>query len=170
VQVVVDIDEKNLRLLALGQTALVSADAYPQQRFTAQLAYINPGINMTTGAVAIKLDVPAPPSVLRQDMTVSVDIEVARRANAVLVPASAVHDAEGNGPWVLRVEDHHAIRRAVQLGLRSGGFAEVLEGLQNGDLVIPASATTKAGERVRTTRPPTASTPASASAPAARKP
>ncbi len=148
-QVVVQIDEKNLRLLAPGQQALVSADAYPQQRFPAQLVYINPGVNAQTGAVEVKLDVPSPPPVLRQDMTVSVDIEVARRPNALLVPVRAVHDAEGAAPWVLRLEDGRAVRRAVRLGLRSGGVAEVLEGLREGDALIAAAAAIAAGARVR---------------------
>ncbi|MFO1249565.1 MAG: efflux RND transporter periplasmic adaptor subunit, partial [Inhella sp.] len=54
-QLVVDIDEKNLHLLRIGQQALASADAYPQQRFAAQLVYINPGVNVQTGAVQVKL-------------------------------------------------------------------------------------------------------------------
>ncbi len=98
-QLVVAIDEKNLALLALRQQALVSADAYPTQRFAATLAYINPGVNATTGAVEVKFDVAAPPAVLKQDMTVSVDIEVARRAQALIVPLSAVHDVDA-APWV----------------------------------------------------------------------
>ena len=92
-QLVVDIDEKNLHLLALGQRALASADAYAQQRFTAELSYINPGVNAQTGSVQVKLDVPNPPPKLQQDMTVSVDIEVARHAQALLLPGSVVHDA-----------------------------------------------------------------------------
>lgn len=67
-QVVVQIDEKNLALLGLRQAARVSADAYPAQIFGAVLAHINPGVNTTTGAVEVKLDVPSPPAVLRQDM------------------------------------------------------------------------------------------------------
>ncbi|HSC00001.1 MAG TPA: efflux RND transporter periplasmic adaptor subunit, partial [Burkholderiaceae bacterium] len=89
-QLVVQIDEKNLGLLALGQDALASADAFPDKRFAAKLVYINPGINAQTGSVEVKLDVPSPPEYLRQDMTVSVDIEVARRARAILVPTDAV--------------------------------------------------------------------------------
>ena len=152
-QLVVEIDEKNLRLLALGQKALASADAYPQQRFAAELVYINPGVNAQTGAVEVKLDVPAPPSTIRQDMTVSVDIEVARRPNALLVSASAVHDADAAAPWVLRLEDGRAVRRPVGLGLRSGGFAEVLDGLRAGDVVLPATAAIEPGARVRATLP-----------------
>ena len=156
----VEIDERNLRLLALGQKALASADAYPQQRFPAELVYINPGVNAQTGAVEVKLDVPSPPPELRQDMTVSVDVEVARRPNALLVPASAVHDADSAAPWVLRVENGSAERRPVGLGLRSGGFAEVISGLSEGDLVIPASATTIAGARVRAAAAAAAPAPA----------
>jgi HlyD family secretion protein len=149
-QLVVDIDEKNLRLLALGQQAWVSADAYPTERFAAVLAYINPGVNAQTGAVEVKLDVPTPPPVLKQDMTVSVDIEVARRPKALLVPAGAVHEAESASPWVLRVEGRQAVRRPVRLGLRSGGFAEVVDGLGEGDQVIPVATPTEPGSRIRT--------------------
>jgi HlyD family secretion protein len=156
-QLVVDIDEKNLRLLAPGQKALASADAYPQQRFAAELVFINPGVNAQTGAVEVKLDVPAPPSTLRQDMTVSVDIEVARRSQALLVPSIAVRDPDGAAPWVLRLEDGRAVRRAVRVGLRAGGFSEVLEGLAAGDRLIPAAAAVRDGARVRAAA--TAATP-----------
>ena len=149
-QVVVSIDEKNLRLLAVGQKALVSADAYPQQRFAAVLVYINPGVNALTGAVEIKLDVPEPPPVLRQDMTVSVDIEVARRPGALLLAMAAVQEADGAAPWVMLVVEGTAVRRPVRLGLKSGGFAEVIEGLREGDWVLPTSAAITAGTRVRT--------------------
>jgi HlyD family secretion protein len=148
-QLVVEIDEKNLRLLALGQKALASADAYPQQRFSAELVYINPGVNAQTGAVEVKLDVPTPLAVLRQDMTVSVDIEVARHAKTLLVSASAVNDGDTAAPWVLLLQDGRAQRRPVRLGLRSGGFAEIVEGLQEGDEVISASAGIDPGARVR---------------------
>jgi HlyD family secretion protein len=147
-QIVIAVDEKNLHLIALGQKALVSADAYPQQKFNAELVYINPGVNVQTGSVDVKLDVPQAPDVLRQDMTVSVDIEVARRPQALLLSTSAVHEADGNAPWVLRVEEGRAVKVPVTLGLRSGGLAEVLEGLQAGDLVLPGSAL-QPGQRVR---------------------
>lgn len=149
-QVVVAIDEKNLRLLAVGQKALVSADAYPQQRFAAVLVYINPGVNALTGAVEVKLDVPEPPPMLRQDMTVSVDIEVARRPGALLVTSGAVHEADGAAPWVMLVEEGTAVRRPIRLGIRSGGVAEVIAGLREGDRVLPASAAITAGARLRT--------------------
>jgi len=140
-QLVVQIDEKNLKLLREGQQALASADAYPDQRFAAQLVYINPGVDAQRGSVEVKLDVPQPPAYLRQDMTVSVDVEVARRPAAVLVSAEALRDADTAHPWVLRVEDGRARRRPVQLGLRSRGWCEVLGGLAPGDHVVPTAGT-----------------------------
>jgi HlyD family secretion protein len=156
-QIVVDIDERHLPVLALGQAALASADAAPNQRFQARLAYINPGVNAQTGAVQVKLDVPEAPAFLRQDMTLSVDIEIARRAQALAVALDAVHEADSAAPWVLVVVDGRAQRRAVRLGLRGAGFAEVLEGLQGGERVILAAETgVREGARVRIAVPASA--------------
>lgn len=149
-QLIVAIDEKNLRLLALGQAALASADADPQQRFAATLSYINPGVNALTGAVEVKLDVPTAPAMLTQDMTVSVDIEVARHPAALLVPVNALHEAASPAPtWVLVVDGRHAVKREVVLGLRGGGLAEVISGLAEGDRVLPVAAGLAAGARLR---------------------
>jgi HlyD family secretion protein len=148
-QVVVAIDEKNLHFLHLGQKALVSADAYPQQHFNAELVYINPAVNPQTGAVDVKLDVPQPPEVLRQDMTVSVDLEVARRPKALMLPLSVVRDAESAAPWVLRVQGGRAVKVLVQVGLRSNGLLEALHGVEEGDWLVSGTPNVQPGDRVR---------------------
>jgi HlyD family secretion protein len=149
-QIVVAIDEKNLSQLKLGQKAIASADAYPHERFDAELFYINPGIDALRGAVEVKLRVPAPPAYLRQDMTASVDIEVARRRDVLTVPSGAVFDAAGTQPWVLAVEGRDAVRRPVKLGVKGEGRVEVREGLTAGERVIAAAgAGILPGQRVR---------------------
>ncbi|PUE19622.1 hypothetical protein B9Z38_01370 [Limnohabitans sp. MMS-10A-160] len=152
-QLVVQIDEKNLRLIALGQQALASADAYPQQKFKAQVAYINPGINAQTGAVEVKLDVQEPVHTLRQDMTVSVDMAVARKPQALALQVGHVNDINGPAPWVWLRDAGHAVRRPVRLGLRGGAWVEVLAGLREGDAVIAmpggGANTLREGQRVR---------------------
>lgn len=149
-QLVVQIDEKNLRYLAVGQQALAAADAYPGKRFPVNVAYINPGIDATRGSVEVKLNVPSPPEYLRQDMTVSVDIEVARLANALSLPADAVRDSTGSTPWVMLAADGRAHRRNIKLGVRGDSRIEILDGLTEGNVVIPAAATAIApGTRVR---------------------
>lgn len=152
-QLVVLIDEKNMQLLRVGQQAVASADAYPDQRFAASLVFINPAVDPQRGSVEVKLEVTQAPVTLRQDMTVSVDIEVARRPQALVLSADAVHEAESAHPWVLRVEAGRARRQAVRLGLRSGGWCEILGGLAAGDAVVLATgqavASVHDGSRVR---------------------
>jgi len=152
-QVVVQIDEKNLGLLRLGQKATASADAYPDKRFAAELSYINPSVDINRASVQIKLAVTDPPDYLRQDMTVSVDIEVARRDDAVVVAARAVHDPTSGAPWVLKAKDGRAVVQPIKVGLRGNGQFEVLSGLQPGDLVIPITAGVRAGNRIRAVAP-----------------
>ena len=149
-QIVVQMDERHLAELALGQKALASADAFPEQRFAAELVYINPGVDAARGSIEVKLRVPDPPKTLRQDMTVSVDIEVARRADTVVVPTETVRDASGPRPWVLAIREHRAVRQPVRLGARGDHSTEVLEGVAPGDALIPATnGVVRPGHRVR---------------------
>jgi HlyD family secretion protein len=154
-QVVVQIDEKNLGLVALGQQAIASADAYPDQKFAAELVYINPAVDPDRASVEAKLRVAAPPAFLRQDMTISVDIAGAERKATLILPVSAVHDAAGPSPWVLRIVDGRARRQAVGIGLRGVRQVEILSGLSEGDVVVPVSAPVADGGRVRVTQTPT---------------
>ena len=157
-QVDVMIDERQLSRLALGQKALGSADAFPGQRFAAELVYINPAVDPLRGSVEVKLRVPEPPAYLVQDMTASVDIEVARRADTVYVPTETVREANGAQPWVLAIRGFRAVRQPVKLGLRGDGRIEVLDGVESGDKLIPATnALVKAGQRVRAVAPQNAS-------------
>jgi HlyD family secretion protein len=153
-QVVVQIDERQLSRLALGQKALGSADAFPDQRFAAELVYINPAVDPLRGSVEVKLKVPDPPAYLVQDMTASVDIEVARKTDTVYVPTETVRDANGAQPWVLAIRGFRAVRQPVKLGLRGDRRIEVLEGVEAGDELIPATnGVVKAGQRVRAVAP-----------------
>jgi HlyD family secretion protein len=149
-QVLVQIDEKNLSKIALGQPAFGSADAFAKQRFDAVVAYINPGVDATRGSVEIKLAVAKPPAYLRQDMTVSIDIETARRTATVVIPTSALEDAATDKPWVLVVRGKHAVKQFVTLGLLGDTRVEVLQGVAQGEGVVPKSKVgVKAGQRVR---------------------
>ena len=149
-QILVQIDEKNLSKIAVGQPALGSADAFSEQRFDAAVAYINPGIDPTRGSVEVKLAVANPPAYLRQDMTVSVDIETARRTAAVVIATGTLEDAATDKPWVLVVRDKRTVKQFVTLGLRGDTRVEVLEGIAAGEDVVPKSKLgVKAGQRVR---------------------
>jgi len=148
-QLVVQIDEKNLPLLVLGQLARASADAYPALNFSVAISYINPSVDLQRGSVEIKLNVLEPPAYLRQDMTVSVDIQVATRLKAVLVPTDTIHDVKSRQPWVLKVIDGKARKQILNLGLQSAGMSEVLSGLSVNDRVLTFTNAVNEGARIR---------------------
>ena len=149
-QLLLNVEEKNLALLALGQRAQASPDAYPDRRFPADVFQIAPLVDAQRGTVEVKLRVPDPPDYLRTDMTVSAEIAVAQRRGALVVDADAVHDAASAAPWVLAVRDGKATRVAVKLGARGTDKLEVVDGLVVGERLVPLSETAvRAGMRVR---------------------
>lgn len=152
-QLVLQIDERNLGKISLGQKALASADAYPDQRFNAVVSYINPGVDITRASVQVKLAVTDPPDYLRQDMTVSVDIEVAAKDHTLVMPARSVHDLLSGQPWVLGIKDGRATKRPVRLGLHGNTQVEILEGMADGEVAIPQNSGVLTGQRVRAVLP-----------------
>lgn len=152
-QLVLQIDERNLARLSLGQAAFASADAYPDRTFAAVVSYINPGIDISRATVQVKLNVVDPPAFLRQDMTISADIEVARRSDALVLPARAVRDALAGDPWVMGVRDGRAYRQKVKLGLRGATRFEIVEGLPAGAFAAPANSGVRVGQRLRPIAP-----------------
>jgi HlyD family secretion protein len=149
VQLVLQIDERNLGKIALGQKAVASADAYPNERFAAVITYINPGIDISRASVEVKLTVADPPNYLRQDMTVSVDIQVAAKTDTLVLPIRSVHDALSGEPWVLGIKGGRAAKRPVRLGLRGNTQFEVLDGMSQNDVAIPLNSGVLTGQRVR---------------------
>lgn len=152
-QFVIQLDERNLGLIRLGQPAMASADAYPDERMQAKVVYINPGVDITRASVEVKLGVPQPPPYLRQDMTVSVDIETARRDGTLIVPMRDVHDGSTASPWVLGLRDGRAVKRPVKLGLKGQGSVEIVDGLGAGDVVVPIGSGVVTGQKIRAIQP-----------------
>lgn len=152
---VAQIDERNLAWLRIGQPAVASADAFAQQRFAALVSRVAPGVDAQRGSVQVRLTVESPPAYLRQDMTVSVEIEVARQPQALVVPLESVHAPASAQPWVWRVSlSNHLERVNVTLGLRSGTEVQLRSGLQAGErLVAVAGERLQAGQLVRPSAP-----------------
>lgn len=149
-EIVVQVDEKNLSLVALGQQAIISADAYSKESFPAHVVFMDPAVDLARAAVAVKLGVENPPAYLRQDMTVSVDIEVNRRPKALIVNVVDLHELKNGTAWVLKISNGVAKRQAVNVGLVSSGKVEILDGLVEADQIVPSSATTVTdGKRIR---------------------
>lgn len=149
-EVLVPLDEKNLEVLAVGQSAMCIADAYPGQPFPAKVSFIAPAVDPQRGTVDVRLAVDPIPGFLRQNMTVSVNVETGRRDSALVVPNDALALLGGGRAALWVVAEGRAARREVQLGLRGLALTEVADGLQAGDWVLAdARAAVAEGERVR---------------------
>jgi len=153
-QLVAQVDERYLGQLQPGQPAGAVADAYPTQRFTARVLSIAPLVDAQRGAIEVKFSLPPPmPAFLREDMTLSVEVETARREQALVVPADALRGDESTGTSVWLARDGRVEARKVRIGLRTLDAAEILDGLREGELVLIGTAP-KPGLRVRVdTRP-----------------
>jgi HlyD family secretion protein len=147
-ELLVPLDEKNLGAIALGQTAQCVADAYPNDAFRARVSLITPKIDPLRGTVDVRLTVNPAPEFLRQDMTVSVNIETARRDDALSIPNDALGVSPEGSASAIVVREGRTELVPVQLGLRGLTQSEVLGGLRAGDTVL-ADPSYPAGRRVR---------------------
>jgi HlyD family secretion protein len=137
-QLLAQVDERYLDQLRVGQTAGVVADAFPDHRFTAVVLSISPLVDTQRGAVEIKFSLPQkPPDFLREDMTLSVEVETARRESALVIPIEALRgDATMSGTAVWIEVGGRVVERKVRTGVRSAKAVEVLEGLSTADTVL----------------------------------
>lgn len=153
-EILVPFDEKNLAVLEVGQQALCVADAFPTQPFGAEIVFIAPRIDPQRGSVDVRLRVSPVPHFIRQDMTVSVNVETGRRERALLVPNDALLDVAAEHGYVLVVRDGRVHRAQVALGLRGLALTEVTAGVQAGERVLGAAAGVTDGQRVRVIEQP----------------
>lgn len=136
-QLVAPVDERYLQQLQVGQAAGVRADAFPDQRFVARVLSIGPLVDAQRGAIEVKFALPEPPPFLREDMTLSIELETARRERALVLPLAALRSDDANGGatvWLDR--DGRVEARTLRLGLRTLDAVEVLQGLAAGDTVL----------------------------------
>lgn len=151
VRLIVQVDEKNLPLIRTGAVATAAADAFPNERFEAVVNYVSPGIDAARGTVELRLDVPKPPSLLKSDMSIAMDLQGPLLKQAIMLPADSVRQLQTDAPWVLVERDGVAVRVAVRTGLQSQGRVAIIDGLKAGERVI-INRDVEAGARVRDQR------------------
>lgn len=147
-QVRIQPDESNLALLRLGQHALVSSEAFPEQRLGASISRIAPSVDPVRGTVEVDLDIDDETD-LRPDMTMTVEIEVGRTSSALVVPSWAIRDLGSDRPWVMIAKEGEARRRDVELGLEGDDVVEVVSGLSTDDRVLSPMLPIEEGHPVR---------------------
>lgn len=132
------VDEIDALNITTGQKALIAVDAVPDRKFTGTVTFISPygsaeSSNVVKFDITIELD-PGDIS-LKGGLTATADIEVYMAENVLLVPLTAVDIADGSA-YVKLVNDKGVQeKRQVTLGRQNFQYAEVLDGLNEGDTV-----------------------------------
>lgn len=135
------VDEIDILQIKTDQKATITVDAFPDKKFTGTVTFISPygakdaTTNVVKFAVTIKLD---PTDVeLKGGLTATADINIYSVQNVLLVPVSAVTTTpEGSFVTIMDGAKGQPEKRQVTLGQQNFQFAEVLDGLHEGDKVL----------------------------------
>jgi Cu(I)/Ag(I) efflux system membrane fusion protein len=136
VWVMVDIAERDLGLLKVGQKVVVRPRAYPDRPFTGKITVIYPNLKPETRTARVRIELPNPDDVLRPDMYADVEIATGAETPVVTVSSSAVIDSGERQLVLLDKGDGRFEPRAVKLGRRGDGRVEIKEGIAESDKVV----------------------------------
>jgi RND family efflux transporter MFP subunit len=137
VRILVEVVEKHIPLVRIGQKAEVRAEAYPDRTFTGEVTRIVQALNRATRTMTIEVDLPNPEHLLKGGMFARVELLVARHPNAVQVPIDALTRLE-EAQYVYTVQDGKAHQVPVEVGVRSEErhLIEITKGLTGSEEVI----------------------------------
>ncbi|MEA2239094.1 MAG: HlyD family secretion protein [Thermoanaerobaculia bacterium] len=152
-EVVADVNEASIGQLHEGQSAEVSVDAFPNQKWKGVLRQIIPTADRAKATVQVKVKIVDPGDRLLPEMSSSVSFLQSERTDAemheparIWVPASAV--AAGNVA-VIDAEKRVALRHVTTGAVREQRI-EITNGIKAGDRVVTTGADTlKDGQLVR---------------------
>lgn len=120
-----------------GYAANVTFDIDPNTVYTGTVTSVDPGLytesNTTVVRGYVKLDSVSNFNIPLGD-SASVDVIAGQANNAILVPVAALHQA-GDQYTVFVQQNGKLTLRVVQIGIQDASFAQVLSGLQVGDVV-----------------------------------
>jgi Cu(I)/Ag(I) efflux system membrane fusion protein len=136
VWVMVDVAERDLALIAVGQTVVVRPRAYPDRPFTGKVTLIYPHLKAETRTARIRIEMANPDDVLRPDMYADVEIATGKDTPVLTVSGSAVIDSGERQIVLLDKGEGRFEPRTVKLGRRGAGRVEIKEGLAENDKVV----------------------------------
>jgi RND family efflux transporter MFP subunit len=135
------VDETELDMLQVGFEAQVELDSLPGQTFAGRVTQVDPGLatsggmRVVRGLVALDADALNKPMTLPTGMSATVDIIGGRATNAVLAPVEALREIEPGQYAVFVVENGEPRLRMVEVGLMDITYAEIISGLEAGEVL-----------------------------------
>lgn len=135
VRVLIEVVERDIPLVRIGQTAELRAEAYPDQIFHGTVTRIVQALNRATRTMTVEVDLPNTDRRLKGGMFARVEVMVGTHHQALQIPIDAVSRLE-NSQYVFVVEGGQARRVDIEIGVRQGNQIEITKGLAGNEEVI----------------------------------
>ena len=133
---IMDVAERDLGSVVVGQRALVRARSFPGREFSGKVNIIYPQINKETRTARVRVELSNPELLLLHDMYVDAEIDTGSPDAVFAVPESAVLDSGGRQAVLVDKGEGRFEPREVKLGHRGEGYVEIREGLAEDDPVV----------------------------------
>jgi RND family efflux transporter MFP subunit len=137
VRVLIEVVERDIPLVKIGQKAELRAEAYPDHLFEGTVTRIVQALNRATRTMTVEIDLPNRDRRLKGGMFARVDVMVGTHRQALQIPIDAVSRLEDT-QYVYVVREGKARRVDVQIGALSGSRVEITNGLAGDEQVIVA--------------------------------
>jgi len=147
-QAKVNVDERDIALVAPGQRAVLITDAYPNRSIPARVIEVGAYTDPQRGTVQVTIQPVTRVSWLRDGATVDATIIIEEARPHLLVPLTSVIRT-GEQAVVMVVVNGRVRQRPVGLGTGSAQGVVVLSGLSKSDRVVLDPLSVQPGERVR---------------------
>jgi cobalt-zinc-cadmium efflux system membrane fusion protein len=131
-----DVYEKDIAMVRQGTAATVSVEAHPGRTFAGRITYVSDFLDPKTRTVKVRCEVPNREGLLKLDMFATIRIPVPTRRDAVLIPAAAVQQIDGQPVAFIKTGEMQFQKRLLKLGERSNGWIEVADGIRPGEQVV----------------------------------
>ena len=137
----VNVPQTHANSVRPGQPARLSVSNLPGRHFTGAVARTANSLDPTSRTLLVEVHVPNADGVLFPGMYARVDLISLRTDPPLLVPSDAlIVRGEGTNVAVVR-RDHSVHLQKIEVGRDYGDRLEVINGLQEGDMIIPIPAT-----------------------------
>ena len=135
VRILIEVVEKDVPLVQMGQKAEIRAEAYPGRPFEGQVTRIVQALNRATRTMTVEVDLPNKDHALKGGMFARVDLLVGQHRDALLIPVDALTRLEDN-QFVYVIREGKAVQVPVEVGQRSENRIEITKGLAGDETVI----------------------------------
>jgi membrane fusion protein, copper/silver efflux system len=135
--VIADVAEQDIGAVPIGAPAKVSFRALPGETFEGEVTFILHELETATRTAKARIEIDNAEHRIKHEMFADVEISAgADKPESLVVPASALIDSGSRQVVIVDRGDGRFEPRPVQAGVRSGGFVEIDDGLQAGELVV----------------------------------